>query len=347
MKLPQTTEVDELNRVLIAVAELTVQDEGCSTESVIALCSSFALRGRPANHRRTLELCSFARLISISGGWVNLTRTGRDFLDLNPSRSYELTDAQERFVADQLVLSGPWRGRARGVFQYFSPNYAEVTYEISLADHPLPSRFQPAIHLLRRLGVLVDGSGRLTVAPQYVASVVRLLASRRGTTEEDLINALQVNRSVGVQAEEAVASYERKRLSALGRHAEASLVRRISELDVAAGYDIESFDGDKPRVEYDRFIEAKGSQGSQLRFFWTLNERRAAERLGKRYWIYFIRDIGMEEVDHIVPIMIQDPAARLELIGGLRVQVSTYLVTQSADLTLKGIPEQDVPGLVL
>ena len=76
MKLLQTTEVDELNRVLIAIAELSVQDLGCSVDSVIALCSSLALGGRPVDHSKTLRQCSFAGLLSVSKGKVMLTETG-------------------------------------------------------------------------------------------------------------------------------------------------------------------------------------------------------------------------------------------------------------------------------
>jgi hypothetical protein len=35
------------------------------------------------------------------------------------------------------------------------------------------------------------------------------------------------------------------------------------------------------------FIEAKGSRGADLRFFWSENEMKVAEELGPRYWIYF------------------------------------------------------------
>ncbi len=347
MKIPQSAEVDELNRVLIAVAELSVQGQGCAVESVVALCSSVAIRGRPGNHRRLLALSSVSGLISLSGGRATLTDMGREFLELNPSRWYELTDAQERFVAQRLILSGPWRTRARGLLLKFSPNYSEVTYELGVADNPLPLRDQGAVHLLQRLGVLVDVDGVLVVAAEYVASVVQLLADRRATTEEDLTEALHAKRTLGAQAEEAIVRYERRRLRSVGRDVEASLVRRISELDVAAGYDIESFDGDKPRVDHDRFIEVKGSGGTQLRFFWTLNERHAAEALRKRYWIYFVGNFRTGHEDDIVPIMIQDPATRLARIPGLRLQASTYVVTQSADLAFKRIPDQDITGLVL
>jgi hypothetical protein len=347
MKLPQSPDLDELNRVLMAVAELSVQGQGCSVDSVIALCSSFVFGGRPVDHRETLRLCSFAGLVSIAEGKITLTETGRKILDLNPIHSYELTAAQKQFVAERLILSGPWRSRARDLFLNFSPNYSKITYEFAESDSPLPLRYGSAVHLLRKLGVLIEVDNIFTVAPEYVASVRQLLSDRHGTTEEDLARALQANRKLSAQAEEAVLEYERKRLRALGRDAEASLVRRISQLDVGAGYDIESYNGDKPLFDYDRFIEVKASQGRELRFYWTANERQVAEKLGSRYWIYFVGNFRSNQADQIAPIMIQDPATRLSQISQLQIETSTYLVTQRKEPTLKPIDQQDVKGFLL
>ena len=347
MELPQTAEVDELNRVLIAVAELSVQGQGCPGESVIALCSSFALGGRPVDHKKTLRLCSFAGLLSVSKGIVTLTETGKEFLELNSIRSYELTDAQKQFVAERLILSGPGRSRARDLLLNFSPNYSKITYEFAASENPLPLRCRSAAHLLQGLGVLLEVDGVLIVAPEYVAPVVQLLSDRHGTTEEDLAKALQANRKLSAQAEEAVLEYERKRLRALDRDAEASLVRRISQLDVGAGYDIESYDGDKPLFDYDRFIEVKASQGHELRFYWTANERRVAEKLDSRYWIYFVGNFRSNQADQIAPIMIQDPATRLSQISQLQIETSTYLVMQRKEPILKSINQQDVKGFLL
>lgn len=347
MKLPQTTEVDELNRVLIAVAELSVQGQGCSADSVMTLCSSITFRGRPANHRRILRLCSYAGLLLVSKGRVALTETGREFLELNPTSSYELTDGQKRFLAEDLILAGPWRSRARDLFLSFSPNYSKLTYQFAPTDNPLSLRYSSAVHLLGKLGVLLETDGVLMVAPEYLASVVQLLADRHGTTEGDLSKAIQAKREFSIQAEEAIVKYERGRLRALGREAEASLVRRISQLDVAAGYDVESFDGDKRLFDYDRFIEVKASQGADLRFFWTANERRAAEKLGNRYWIYFVGNFRNNVADRIAPIMIQDPATRLWKISQLRVEASTHVVTQCKDLELNPIAQPDIKGFLL
>jgi len=347
MKLPQATEIDELNRVLLAVVGLSVPRKGCTTEAVIALCSSFTFGGRPVDHKRTLLFCSFAGLLSVTKGRARLTESGREFLALNPSHSYELTGAQKRFVAQRLILSGPWSSQARDLFLAFAPNYQDITYELAISDNPLPLRFRSAVHLLRELGVLLEADGVLTVSPEYVASISQLLADRHGITEAELARALRANRKLGALAEDAVVGYERKRLRALGRHAEASLVRRISQLDVSVGYDIESFDGDKPLFTYDRFIEVKASQKSELHFCWTRNEYRVAAQYGSRYWIYFIGCFERNRPGEIAPIMIRDPASRLSQIAQLQVEASGYIVKQCEELVLEQVDHQSVRGVLL
>lgn len=347
MELPDSNELNELNRILIAVAELAYQDQGCSVNSVTTLCSSFTLGGRPVDHAKTLRLSSYTGLSSIEQGTVRLTDLGREFLSGNPDFLYEVTETQKIFLAEQLIFKGPWESRARDLFLSFSPNYSKITYEISLIENPLPVRYNATIHLLRVLKVLVEVDGKLIVAPRYVAHVNQLLADRPRISEKLLDQALQANQKLGMQAEEAVVEYERKRLRALGRNAEAELVRRISQLDIGAGYDIESFDGDKPFFDYDRFIEVKASQESELRFFWSANERGAAKEKGNKYWIYFVGRFKQSKSDEITPIMIQNPAKRLSQISQLSVDVVTYIITQCDDLPLNPISHKSVKGFVL
>ena len=347
MRILDATELSEFNRVLAAVRELSGGHSRCSRRAMLTLCASVTFGGRPVDHARTLRSCEYAELVTLSKGLVALTEKGRRFLSLNPSRSYELTDAQKRFVAEHVILSGPWQARARDLFLSFSPNHSEVTYELCVAENPLPLRYSSAVYLLRHLGVLAEADGILRVAPEYVASVVQLLADRGGSREEDLTKALDARRKLGVQAEEAVLEFEHNRLGGLGRNAEASLVRRISQLDVGAGYDIESFDGDRPLFDYDRFIEVKASQGAGLRFYWTANERQAAERLGDRYWIYFVGGFRSAQRGEIEPIMIRDPAGRLHRMSGLRVEIAVSLVTQKTPLDLEPIAGEQVKGFAL
>ena len=58
-------------------------------------------------------------------------------------------------------------------------------------------------------------------------------------------------------------------------------IKRISDFDVSAGYDIVSF-SDSDSAVYDRFIEVKCYLGSP-HFYWSENEVDVAKRKGERY----------------------------------------------------------------
>jgi hypothetical protein len=135
------------------------------------------------------------------------------------------------------------------------------------------------VHVLKRLQVIAEADRVLDVEPSYVRYVIKLRAGQEGTTQAELNDILQADQKLSDHAEEAVVQFERRRLRSLGREVEAELVRRISQLDVGAGYDIESFDGSEPPLGFDRFIEVKASTRSEMRFFWSANEHRIAQTL--------------------------------------------------------------------
>jgi len=325
MDLPSWFELNEFNRMLSLAVELSDENGRCYVGSLLSSCSLVALEGRHVNHQRILRLCDYGGLLSIKKEQVIVTEAGRQFLGHNPESYYELTDGQKRFVAGRMILAGPWRSIARNLLLNFSPDYDNLTYALSLADDPLPSRLNAIVYLLRRLGVIMEDNSVISVTPDYVVAVRDLLSDRRVRTEKELEQTLLENRRIGSQAEEAVVEYEQKRLRSLGHEFEAQSVKRISQLDVQAGYDIRSFDGDKRTLQHDRFIEVKASTGAELRFYWTANERRMAERLGEKYWIYFVRGFRESRSGQIQPVMIRNPAKRLSELA-LTVEPSVYLV---------------------
>ena len=85
-------------------------------------------------------------------------------------------------------------------------------------------------------------------------------------------------------------------------------VKKISDLNVSAGYDVLSFDAESPDLKYNRFIEAKGSSNNLIRFEWSNNEMKIAKILGQNYWIYFLGGVDLEKKSSTEqPILYQDP----------------------------------------
>ena len=347
MDLPSLSELNEMNKALLAVLELTKGGKSCSDRAVLNLCSSFVLGGRIIDYRTILKLCSYSGLLAHSKSKVVLTDLGKTFISQNKESRYEITDLQKDLIAEKLILKGPWKSRARDLFNNFDPNYNKITYDLSLIDKPLLPRHNSIMILLHMLNVFEVDNYKYSVTPRYVALVRDLRSDRADISESQLDKALQMNRKLGIQAEEAVLEYEKKRLSSIGCDIHAELVRRISQLDVGAGYDIESFDGDKSLFDYDRFIEVKASMGKDLNFFWSANESSVAKEKRNKYWIYFVANFKQGKGGMITPVMIQNPAKRLTQMSQVRFDVASYHVVQCADITLEPINHGHLKGFIL
>lgn len=347
MDLPSISDMNECNRVVVMASQLAGNNGTCDIKDLFKLCSSLTFGGHIADHSRTINLCCYGGLLCLKNDRVGLTELGEKFLSCNPDTVYEITELQKHLIAERLILAGPWQSRARDLFLSFSPNYDKITYEISLYENPLPARYNSIVHLLLALRVLSKIDSKLFVEPKYISLVMKLRAAPVSVSKQELDQALQVDMKLANQAEEAVLEFERERLKSIGRNMEASLVRRISQLDIGAGYDIKSFDGDKPFLDYDRFIEVKSSLNLELRFFWSDNERRVAEERGDKYWIYFVGGLSTKKARHVCPIMIQDPSKRLAHIPNISIKPATYIVKQGEEIQLRQFYQGKVKGFLL
>jgi hypothetical protein len=111
---------------------------------------------------------------------------------------------------------------------------------------------------------------------------------KSGLSEEDFRKLQERRFEIGQLGEKYIVKYERRNLIKIGRNDLADKVRRISEEDIGAGYDILSFgiNGES------KYIEVKTTTGTGSTFELTANELHTAEKLGQQYWLYFVRDIG-------------------------------------------------------
>lgn len=123
---------------------------------------------------------------------------------------------------------------------------------------------------------------------------------RRQLSLEQLKRQLENKSLAGEKAELYVLEYERKRLGKpLGDQ-----VKRISEIDVTAGYDIVSFDSPESSKP-DRFIEVKAV--SSAGFYWSENEYKIAKLYGEKYFLYLVELSKIDDEDY-KPEIISDPA---------------------------------------
>ncbi len=124
---------------------------------------------------------------------------------------------------------------------------------------------------------------------------------RRKIGIEELEKLLEQKQLYGEEAEDFVLDYEKRRLAG---HSKFDHIQKISEYDVAAGYDVVSYE-DLTSQELDRFIEVK-SFADAPNFYWSRNEMDVAKIKRDRYFLYLIDRSAMDKEGYI-PLTIQNP----------------------------------------
>jgi len=124
---------------------------------------------------------------------------------------------------------------------------------------------------------------------------------RRKIGIDNLEAALEQKRIAGANAEDFVVAFEKRRVVT---HPKPDSIQRISDYDVAAGYDVVSYDG-PGSVSYDRFIEVK-SCTIDRRFFWSKNEIQQAKIKRALYFLYLVNPEKIRDAAY-EPMIIQNP----------------------------------------
>lgn len=126
--------------------------------------------------------------------------------------------------------------------------------------------------------------------------------NRKNHSLEQLKRGLERKEFIGNLGEEFVLMYENNRLQ------NKKNIKRISEIDCNAGYDIVSYNS-AVSLFFDRFIEVK-TYTSFDRIFLTKNEMKIAEELQNQYYLYLV---DFEKIKDVLyePYIICNPFDKL------------------------------------
>lgn len=111
---------------------------------------------------------------------------------------------------------------------------------------------------------------------------------------------------LGKEAELVALNYE---ISHMQDHPSKDMIRLISDDNVNAGYDIESF-LDRESIFINKYIEVKSYSGDVVSFYWSKNEIEVAKKYQGQYFLYLINRDTLSENDH-EPLIIQNPYNRV------------------------------------
>lgn len=185
---------------------------------------------------------------------------------------------------------------------------SDLTSIYRLGSQKLSKEEVIAIQLLQVMGLCTANSEYLCASNDQFIKLNSFLEGMPLRSEEDLWQSLKERNLRARMAEEYVVKYERSRLHLAGRNDLSKLVKRVSEYNVSAGFDVRSFDSDGST----RYIEVKSATNLYIQFFWTTSEMQFAREHCNEYWVYFVpRAQDLPNFEHGL-VMLKDPLKLLD-----------------------------------
>lgn len=200
----------------------------------------------------------------------------------------------------------------------FDPNRGHLSVKRSA----FPLTYAAVRNFLTLAGVFEkEKNGEIGVTSYYEDILARgLKARRKKFTLEQLLKQQEEQSKRGLEAEEFVLTLERNRLPG-----KAQRIKRISDFDVSAGYDIVSYNTDASE-RYDRFIEVKCYLGNP-HFYWSENECDVARQKGEKYVLCLVDYSRISELSY-QPQYIQNPYKTIFTGGNWLVNTASYKIQQ-------------------
>lgn len=244
----------------------------------------------------TILLFAQLQIIELSDDFISLKN---DFLKDNSLDKKRFLDWISKFLLQFLIVEK--------VIEL-----EEIIYDSQLDKYILPRRnikYRYACYrnLLLSLSILDKREDGNYYIEEFLTEIItKENISKAKISEATLMKLLEQQRVQGEIGEKYVIEYENKRLAL---RMDKSKIKRISVLDVSAGYDIISYN-DFGSTTLDRFIEVKTYKGKP-HFHWSANEIQTAKVRSSHYFLYLV-DFNQISLPLYEPIIICDPISYFE-----------------------------------
>lgn len=188
-----------------------------------------------------------------------------------------------------------------GIFDNDATGFDVDKGRLTIKQYAFPLAYAAIRNFLIAAGALdKEENGEICVSDYYENDWISQLGKRQERfTLEQLLKRQEDQSKRGLEAEEFVLNLEKQRLPE-----KASRIKRISDFDVAAGYDVVSYEN-ADSGSYDRFIEVK-CYIETPHFFWSENESDVAKIKGEKYVLCLVDYTKMNEPGYL-PEYIRNP----------------------------------------
>ncbi len=313
-ELKRSNTIGDYNGILY-FARTVLKNGVIKRESARHLCSF--INGVQINYNSIVAFFEYLELVSVSTDTLTPTEDGSKLYALLDSGFEEMLCevCLKKLLVNEIIDTSAFRFDA-----------SKRSYYIQKHGFPIASAvFRNVLIQFRALVERQDGTLELAQKYEKIFAKVRKAAKRKLSLVA-LKSQMELQEAQGEAAEVFVLEYEKTRLADMPNSAQ---IKRISDIDVSAGYDIVSFDSGE-EAEYNRFIEVKSHLG-QPHFYWSKNEIDTATLLGNKYYIYLV-DVEKAKTSGYVPTIIRDPAKEILLTDNWILQSSSYLVLPTGEV---------------
>lgn len=285
----------------LVLSDLKIQK--CSAQKLCALRNNMRL-----NFPAVVLLFKYLGIIKEKSGYLYPTGIGKELITSNNLETEFCRLCFKKIISDDLL------------------DIATVHYNININEYIIEKQGFPVLaavfrNTLLQYHALQEYSGSLVISTEY-ESIFADYQKRYKTrmSLEKLKDQIEEQEKQGEKAEQFVLAFEAKRLI---NHLKVNNIKRISTIDVTAGYDILSYE-DNESLKFDRFIEVKSYKGNP-HFYWSQNEIETAKLYEEKYFIYLIDALKVDEPGY-KPLIIRNPAVNIFESDSWIMNPTSYIV---------------------
>jgi hypothetical protein len=266
---------------------------------------SMLCRADRISRKEVMNRCSLESNINIncSGAIAFLNYLGYlktdDFTLIGTEKLNYLNGKNKSDIVSYFVKECILKLTQEGLFDQDNFIFNIYTGRLDLKKSTFPLAYAAIRNFMINAGAFdVNINGELCVSELYEKDfMMQVRSHKKKISLEQLMKKQEQQSKQGFEAEEFVLNFEQIRLPR-----KAKLIKRISDFDVTAGYDIVSYSNENIE-KYNRFIEVKSYIG-ETHFFWSENEVDVARIKGDQYILCLVDYERINEEGYIPEFII-------------------------------------------